>query len=65
MSRYQPESLLDRLVGGCVAVLAAAIALYLAVRLIEAIWVVLVLIVLSVLAVVGLVAAVRWHSQRW
>lgn len=63
--RYQPASLLDRFVGGCFALLAAALALYFAVRLIESIWPVLLLIAVGVALAVGLVAAVRWWHQQW
>ena len=63
--RYQPASLLDRFVSGCFALLVAALALYVAVRLIESIWPVLLLIAVGVALIVGLVAAVRWRHQQW
>lgn len=63
--RYQPTSLLDRLVGGCFGLLAAALALYVAVHLIEAIWLVLVGFGVGVVAVLGLVATLRRHRQGW
>jgi LPXTG-motif cell wall-anchored protein len=63
--RYQPMSLLDRLVAGCVSLLVAAIALYIAVHLIESIWPVLVAIGLGVAAVAGLVLVLRRRRQGW
>lgn len=63
--RYQPASLWDRLVGACFGLLAAALALYVAVRLIESIWLVLVGIGVGVGVVAGLVAAVRRRRQGW
>jgi hypothetical protein len=63
--RYQPASLLERLVGGCFGLLAAAIALTIAVHLIESIWPVLVAIGLGVAAVAGLVIVLRWRRQGW
>jgi uncharacterized membrane protein YcjF (UPF0283 family) len=60
-----PRSWLDQLVGGCVSVLFGAAALYLAVRLIQAVWVT----ALSLLGVIGLVAVavlvVRSRRQNW
>ncbi|MFL6162728.1 MAG: hypothetical protein ACJ74U_10920 [Jatrophihabitantaceae bacterium] len=60
-----PASLLQRLVGGCFSLLAAAVAVYVAVRLIESVWLVLVGIGVGVVAVVGLVTALRWRRQGW
>ena len=48
---YRPSSWLDQLVGACFGLLAAAVALYIAVRLIELVWVVLLLIGVVVAAV--------------
>jgi hypothetical protein len=62
---YRPSSWLDQLVGACFSLLAAAVAVYTAVRLIELVWPVLLLIVLGVAVIVGLVAAVRWRRQGW
>lgn len=62
--RY-PSSLLERLVGGCFSLLAAAAALYVAVQLIEAVWPILVGIGVTVAAVAGLVTVLRWHRQGW
>lgn len=61
----QPSSGPDRLVEACFSLLAAAVALYLAARLIEAVWPVLVLIAASVGAVVGVAAWLRWNRQGW
>jgi hypothetical protein len=63
--RYQPASLLERFIGGCFGLLVAALALYFAVRLIEAIWLPLVGIALGVATLIGLVMALRWHRQGW
>jgi hypothetical protein len=62
---YHSSSPLERLVGGCFGLLAAAVAVYVAVRLIESVWPVLVGIALGVLAVAGLVAALRGRRQGW
>lgn len=62
---YRRSSWLDQLVGACFGLLAAAVALYLAVRLIEMVWVWLLLIGIGVAAIVGLVAALRWRRQGW
>jgi hypothetical protein len=62
--RY-PSSLLERLLGGCVTVLLAALALHIAARLIEAVWPVLVGIGVGVVVVAGLVAVMRWQRQGW
>jgi hypothetical protein len=62
---FRPASVLDQLVGACFSVLAAAVALYLAVRLIELVWVVLLLIGVVVAAIIGFVAALRWRRQGW
>lgn len=56
-----PNSLLDKLVGWCVAILLAAMALYGAVLLIQSIWPWLVI----GLAVVGAVILVGWLVIRW
>ncbi len=60
-----PRSWLDQLVGGCFSILLGAAALYLAVRLIQAVWVA----ALSILGVVGLVAVAvlvkRSRRQQW
>ncbi len=63
--RYQPSSWLDRFVGACFGLLAAAVALYVAARLIEMVWVVLLLICIVMAAVIGLVAVMRWRRQGW
>lgn len=62
---YRPSSWLDQLVGACFGLLAAAVALYLAVRLIEMVWVALLLIGVIVATVAGVVAVLRWRRQGW
>jgi hypothetical protein len=59
------RSPLDGLVSACFSLLAAAVALYLAARLIAAVWPVLVVIAASVGAVVAVVAWLRWNRQSW
>jgi uncharacterized membrane protein len=60
-----PRSWLDQLVGGCFSVLLGAAALFLAVRLIQAVWVA----ALSILGVIGFIAVVgllvRSRRQQW
>jgi thiol:disulfide interchange protein len=60
-----PRSWLDQLVGGCFNLLLGAAAVYLAVRLIEAVWIA----ALSILGVVGIVAVavlvVRSRRGSW
>lgn len=60
-----PKTLLDRLVGACLALLVGAIALYAAVHLIEAIWSTLLVILGGALLVACLVAAWRARSRGW
>jgi len=62
---YRPTSLLQRLVGGCFSLLAAAVAVYIAARLIESVWLVLVGIGLFGVALAGLLAVLRWRRQGW
>lgn len=62
---YRPSSWLDQLVGACFSLLVAAVAVYVAVRLIESVWLVLLLVILGVVVVIGLVAALRWRRQGW
>jgi thiol:disulfide interchange protein len=62
---YRPSSWLDQLVGACFGLLAAAVAIYVAVRLIEMVWVWLLLIGIIVAAVAGLLAFLRWRRQGW
>jgi uncharacterized membrane protein len=60
-----PRSWLDQLVGGCFSVLLGAAALFLAVHLIQAVWVA----ALSILGVIGFIAVVvllvRSRRQQW
>lgn len=59
------RSLLDRLVGTCLSLLVGAAAVYIAVQLVEAVWVVLLVIALvAAVAVVG-VAVLRGRSRGW
>jgi hypothetical protein len=61
---------LDRLLGACLAVLAAAVAIYVAVRLIESVAATLLIIVAVIGSVViaGFIARLLWRrhgSDRW
>ena len=58
--------MLDRLIGVCFALLAAAVAIYVAVRLIESIAAALVGIVAVVggLVVLGFIASLLWRRNR-
>ena len=60
-----PRSWLDQLVGACFSLLLGAAALYLAVRLIQAVWVT----ALTILGVIGFIAigvmVVRSRRQQW
>jgi hypothetical protein len=60
-----PTSVFDQMVAACFSILAAAVALYFAVRLIELVWVALLLIALFAGLVVGLLLALRWRRQGW
>lgn len=62
--------MLDRLVGICFAVLAAAVAIYVAVRLIESVAATLLIIVAVIgsVGIAGFVARLLWRrnrSDRW
>jgi hypothetical protein len=56
----------NRLIGGCFALLAAAVAIYVAVRLIESVAATLIAIaaVLGALLIIGLVARLLWRRHR-
>jgi uncharacterized protein YacL len=62
---YHPPSLLGRLVGACISLLVAALAIYVAVHLLESVWPVLAVIGFVVVVIIGLVAAVRRRQQGW
>jgi preprotein translocase subunit SecF len=62
--------MLDRLIGTCIAVLAAAVAIYVAVRLIESVAATLLIIVAVIgsVGIAGFVARLLWRrnrSDRW
>ncbi len=63
--RTNPASWLDQLVAVCFSLLLAAAAVYIAVRLIEAVWTVLVVILGVVTVVAGGVAVLRFRRQGW
>ena len=58
-------SWLDQAVGVCFSLLFAAGAIYVAVRLIEAVWTALLVISVVSLAVLLGVAVLRFQRQRW
>ncbi|MEI2775171.1 MAG: hypothetical protein V9G19_04220 [Tetrasphaera sp.] len=62
MSRYEPTSLLDKLLGAAITLLLAALALNWAVGLLLEVWKPLVAIVSVILA--GTVAFMVWRVRR-
>jgi len=65
MSSYSRPSSLERLVGACLGLLVAAVAVYVAVRLIESVWPVLVGLGVGMVGLAGLVTVLRWRRQGW
>jgi hypothetical protein len=63
MSPYDPRSWLDKLVGACVSVVVCAAAIYIAVRLIQAVAAVL-LVIVSVGALLAIAAALVLRRDR-
>jgi hypothetical protein len=65
MRQAGPGSLLDQLLGLCFGLLLAAIAVHVAVRLIESVWPVL-LLILAVIGLLGLgVWLIRSRGPGW
>lgn len=65
-SPTDPKSLFDRLIGGCMSVLLASIAIYCAAQIIQSIWPVLVIITGIIALVWVAVIVVRiWLSRRY
>jgi hypothetical protein len=65
VSRNDPGSMLDRLVGACLMILVGAVAISIAVHLIEAVWSAL-LVILSVgLFLAVAIVVVRSRNQGW
>jgi small basic protein len=63
--RYRPASWLDQLVGGCFSLLVGAAAVYIAVRLILAVWTAL-LVILGVGAFLAVaVVVLRQRNRGW
>jgi hypothetical protein len=63
--RYQPSSWLDQLVGVCLSLLVGAAAVFIAVRLILAVWTAL-LVILGVAAFLAVtVAVLRQRIRGW
>ena len=65
MSSSNPRSWLDGLVGLCFTLLLAAIAVHVAVRLLEAVWPALLLILGVGLLLVGAVTLLRRRDRGW
>lgn len=63
MSGADPRSWLDRLIGICLSLLVGAVALYIAVRLMEAVWAAL-LVIIGVCAFLGIAFAVLSARRR-
>jgi len=64
-SMNRPPSGLDQLVGACASLLVAASMLYLAAKLIEAVWVVLLVIAPPAAFGVGWYLRRRWRQEHW
>lgn len=65
MYRPDPRSWLDRAVGFCLSILVGAAAVFIAVRLIEAVWTAL-LVILGVAAFITVgVVVLRTRRQGW
>ncbi|MGO3717290.1 MAG: hypothetical protein ACTJGO_13045 [Glutamicibacter arilaitensis] len=65
-SPTDPKSLFDRLIGGCMSVLLASIAIYCAAQIIQSIWPVLVIITGVVALFWIAVIVIRfWLSRRY
>ena len=65
MRPSDPRSWLDRVVGACLSVLVGAVAVYIAVRLIEAVWVVLVVIGIVAACIALAVTVLRSRRNGW
>jgi hypothetical protein len=65
MSSSDPRSWPDKVVGLCLALLVGATAIYVAVRLIEAVWAALVLILSVGMFLVVAVVVLRARNQDW
>jgi hypothetical protein len=65
MWRSEPRSWLDRVVGACLGVLAGAVALYVAVRLVEAVAVALLIMAGVVVLAVAAFMFLRYRSRDW
>lgn len=65
MSNYDPRSLVDRIVGVCLSLLVGAVAVYIAVRLLQAVWVVLLVIVCVGIFLSLAVTLLRRRQRRW
>ena len=65
MSNSDPRSWLDRFVGSALGLLLASIAVFVAVRLIEAVWIALVVIASVAVGVGVAVATLSRRNRRW
>lgn len=65
MSNSSPRGWLNRYLNGCIAVLAGSVAVYAAVQLIEAVWVVLVIVGGIMVSLSGLAIVLRQRHRGW
>jgi hypothetical protein len=65
MPNTDPRSWLDKLVGVCLSLLVGAAAIYIAVRLLQAVWTALLVIVGVGLVVALSVAMLRARGRGW
>lgn len=63
--RYQPSSWLDRLVGACFSLLVGSAAVYIAVKLVLAVWTALLIIIGVGVFLALAVAALRQRNRGW
>jgi hypothetical protein len=65
MTGTDPKPFIDKLVGACLSVLVGAAAVFIAVKLVEAVWTAL-LVILGVGTFIGVsVMVLRGRSQGW
>lgn len=65
MTRDRPGSLIDHVTGICWSVFLAALALFVAVRLIESVWVVMVIMAVIAVLASSAVAIYRTRFRGW
>jgi uncharacterized membrane protein len=65
MSPSDPRPWIDRLVSVCLSVLVGAVAIYVAVRLVEAVWAVLLVIVGASAMIAASASLLRRRNRDW